>query len=593
MFLPTTREEMAQLGWDEVDVIIVTGDSYIDSPFIGAAVIGKVLHQAGYRVGVIAQPDIRTDADITRLGEPRLFWGVTGGSIDSMVANYTSLKKKRKSDDYTPGGQNTRRPDRAALIYTNLIRRFFKGTQPIVLGGLEASLRRVPHYDYWSDRVRSSILFDAKADYLLYGMAEKATLELAGALSRGIDPRHIRGLCYIASESDIAGLEADYLELPSYETVENDKQAFIEMFRTFYKNNDPLTARGLYQKQGTRYLVHNPPALPLTQAELDSIYAIDYERAQHPYYEKLGKAGALETIKFSIQTHRGCYGECNFCAIAVHEGRTVQWRSQESILAEARRLTAYPDFTGYIRDVGGPTANMYGFECKDKLQRGTCPDKRCLSPRVCPSLKADHQQQLELLRKLRCIEGVKKVFVASGIRYDMLLSDKLQGEAYLKEVIGHHVSGQMKIAPEHTEESVLRKMGKPGTAALLEFKALFDKLTKRADKDQFLTYYLIAAHPGCTAADMKRLKQFISHNLKMNPEQVQIFLPAPSTWSAVMYYPGLDPFTGKPIFVEKDLKNKEIQKGIVVDKGLVKRSSKPNYDIVKRGVRQKFPKQTP
>ncbi|AKG53477.1 FeS oxidoreductase [Dehalogenimonas sp. WBC-2] len=587
MFLPTTPEEMKQLGWDALDIILISGDSYIDSPFIGTAVIGKVLQRAGYRVGIIAQPDIQTAGDITRLGEPRLFWGVTGGSIDSMIANYTSLKKKRKRDDYTPGGLNTRRPDRAAIIYTNLIRRNFKNTKPIVLGGLEASLRRVPHYDYWDDRVRSSILLDAKADYLLYGMAESAVIELAAALSKNNDPRSIRGLCYLASESELAGRTTEYIELPCFETVEKDKKAFTEMFRTFYQNNDPLTARGLYQKQGNRYLVHNPPAMPLTQAELDGIYAISYERAQHPHYEKLGKVKALETIKFSIQTHRGCYGECNFCAIAVHEGRTVQWRSQESILAEARRLTAYPDFTGYIRDVGGPTANMYGFECHDKLRRGSCRDKRCLSPKVCTSLKADHQQQLELLCKLRRIEGVKKVFVASGIRYDLLLSDRLHGTAYLKEVIGHHVSGQMKIAPEHTNNAVLRTMGKPGTAALLEFKALFDKITERAGKEQFLTYYFIAAHPGCTAANMKQLKQFISQNLKMNPEQVQIFLPAPSTWSSVMYYTGLDPFTGKSVFVEKDLRNKEIQKNIVTGKSAPRQPHKSGATGTERPLRRK------
>ena len=356
MFLPATREELESLGWDGLDVILVTGDSYIDSPFIGTAVIGKVLQHAGYRVGVIAQPDINSAEDITRLGEPRLFWGVTGGSIDSMVANYTSLKKKRKSDDYTPGGSNNRRPDRAVIVYANLIRRYFKKTKPIVLGGIEASMRRVAHYDFWSDSVRASILFDAKADYVLYGMAEKAAVQLADALRDGADPRGIRGLCYIAGENESEPKRRDYVALPPYETVAQDKQAFADMFHTFYSNNDALTARGLYQKQGTRYLMHNPPALPLTQDELDAVYALDFERAQHPYYERLGKVRALETIKFAIPTHRGCYGECNFCAITIHEGRTVQWRSPESILAEARKLTKYPDFKGYILDVGGPSA---------------------------------------------------------------------------------------------------------------------------------------------------------------------------------------------------------------------------------------------
>jgi uncharacterized radical SAM protein YgiQ len=566
MFLPSTHQELDHLGWDQLDIILVTGDSYIDSPFIGSAVIGKVLNYAGYRVGMIAQPDIHSDKDICRLGEPGLFWGVTGGSVDSMIANYTSLRKRRRSDDYTPDGINNRRPDRATIVYTNLIKQYFKNTKPIVLGGIEASLRRIAHYDFWSDRVRSSILFDAKADYLLYGMAEKSIIQFANALRVGVDVRNIYGLCYIASEGDVTEKKADYLELPSYETVERNKSSFISMFHTFYQNNDPLTAKGLYQKHGTRYLVHNPPSTPLTREELDAVYALDFERAQHPYYEQQGKVKALETIKFSISTHRGCYGECNFCAITVHEGRTVQWRSPESILDEARHLIKYPDFKGYIMDIGGPTANMYGFECEKKLRQGACQEKRCLYPEVCPSLKADHHHQLELLTKIRRIKGIKKVFVASGIRHDLLLSDKEYGTQYLQEVVKYHVSGQMKVAPEHTEKGVLKQMGKPGAELLLQFKELFDRMTRKVSKEQFLTYYLIAAHPGCTEEDMRRLKRFTSQRLKTNPEQVQIFVPAPSTYSSLMYYTGTDPFSGNPVFVEKDPKNKEIQKDIVTEK---------------------------
>lgn len=566
MFLPTTRQELNRLGWDQPDIILVTGDSYIDSPFIGTAVIGKLLSRDGYRVGIIAQPDIHSDQDICRLGEPRLFWGVSGGSIDSMIANYTSLKKRRKSDDYTPGGINNRRPDRAAIAYTNLIKRYFKSAKPIVLGGIEASLRRIAHYDFWDNRVRASILFDAKADYLLFGMAETAVVQIADALKNGTDVRGIRGLCYIAGERDDVQKRAGYLELPSYETVKMDNHALIDMFHTFYQNNDPLTAKGLYQKHGNRYLMHNPPALSLTQDELDAIYALDFERAQHPYYERQGKVRALETINFSIPTHRGCYGECNFCAITVHEGRTVQWRSAESILTEARKLTTYPDFTGYIMDIGGPTANMYGFECEEKINRGHCRERRCLYPKVCPALKPDHRHQLELLRKIRRIEGVKKVFIASGIRHDLLLSDKQHGEHYLQEVVEHHVSGQMKVAPEHTENVVLRTMGKPGTASLLQFKSLFDQMTTKAGRKQFLTYYLIAAHPGCTDDDMRSLKRFTSQKLKINPQQVQIFIPAPSTYSGLMYYTGMDPFTKEPIFVEKDPHGKERQKAIIIEK---------------------------
>jgi len=337
------------------------------------------------------------------------------------------------------------------------------------------------------------------------------------------------------------------------------------MFHVFYRNNDPITAIGLYQKHGNRYLVQNPPQPSMTQAELDSVFAVGYERAQHPYYEKLGKVTALETIKFSILSHRGCYGECNFCAIAVHEGRTVQWRSEESIISEVRELTKYPDFTGYIRDVGGPTANMYGFECARKLEKGTCVAKRCLYPEVCPTLQPDHSKQISLLKKLRKVEGIKKVFVASGIRYDLVEADRQHSQPYLEEVVRHHVSGQMKVAPEHSEHGVLKAMGKTGTASLLRFKADFDRISKAAGKEQFLTYYLIAAHPGCTAADMGKLQNFTAKNLKINPEQVQIFLPAPSTYSSLMYYTGIEPFTGKSVFVEKELPKKEFQKRIITE----------------------------
>jgi len=541
-----------------LDVILVTGDSYIDSPYIGVAVIGKILTQAGYRVGIIAQP---TETDIGRLGEPKLFWGVTAGSVDSMVANYTALKKRRKSDDYTPGGLNNRRPDRACIIYTNWIRRFAKPARPIVLGGIEASLRRVPHYDYWSNSIRRSLLFDAKADFILYGMAEKSVLEFAGAFRAGNDPCAVRGLSYIAKEKP-----ADYIELPAYETVAADKTAFIEMFHTFYRNNDPVSAKGLCQQHGDRWLVQNPPPLSETQAELDAIYALDYERAQHPFYERQGPVKALETIRFSIATHRGCYGECNFCAIDVHEGRTIRSRSAASIVREAEQLTKHPQFKGNIHDLGGPTANMYGFECDHKLQHGSCPKKRCIFPNVCPQLPVNHRPSVDILRQVRQLPGVKKVFVASGIRYDMVLNDRQHGDEYLRELVTHHVSGQLKVAPEHTTDSVLNKMGKPGTDALLDFRQRFNELSRAAGKPQFLTYYMIAAHPGCTDEDMAELKRFTSEKLKINPEQVQIFTPTPSTYSTLMYYTEMDPFTREPIQVEKDMFRKERQKDIVTCK---------------------------
>ena len=560
-FLPTTLEETKLLGWDDLEIILVSGDSYIDRPQIGVAVIGRVLAQAGYRVGIIAQPDVQNPGDIARLGEPTLFWGVTAGSVDSLVANYTASRKKRRTDDYTPGGINNRRPDRASMVYTNLIRRNFKNTRPIVLGGIEASLRRIAHYDYWSDRVRASILLDAKADLLLYGMAEGSILELAETLKKGNDPHDIRGLCYVTSEK-----KAGYLELPDYETVAADKNAFTQMFHLFYQNNDPSSARGLFQRHGSRYLIQNPPAPYADQKQLDAIYALPFTRTQHPFYERQGKVKALETIQFSITTHRGCYGECNFCAIAVHEGRTVRWRSHESIIDEAKQFTQHSEFKGVIQDVGGPTANMYGFECTKKLKSGSCPAKRCIYPEVCSQLKVDHASQVKLLQSLRKIPGVKKVFVASGLRYDLILRDKQHGEQYLREVVAHHVSGQMKIAPEHTDEKVLRLMGKPDTRSLLAFKDQFNRLNEESGKRQFLTYYLIAAYPGCSEREMRALNQFASQKLVTQPSQKQLVTPTPSPHATLMYYTETDPFTGEHLFVEKEASRKDHQKNIITGK---------------------------
>ncbi len=559
MFLPTTQEELAALGWDKLDIILVSGDSYIDSPYIGVALIGRLLQRAGYRVGVIAQPEITSGTDIARLGEPRLFWGVTGGSVDSMVANYTATKRKRKSDDYTPGGENSRRPDRAVIVYSNLIRRHIKQTAPIVLGGIEASLRRVAHYDFWSDKVRKSILFDAKADYLVYGMGEKATLELADGLRKGTSADDTPGVCYISGKKP-----SGYLELAPYEEVAGDKAAFTEMFHTFYRNNDALTAKGLAQKQDTRYLVQNPPAAPLSQRELDELHDFEFERDQHPYYERQGSVRALETIRFSLATHRGCYGECNFCSIAVHQGRTVQWRSENSIVNEARQLARHPAFKGIIHDAGGPTANMYGFECDRKLKHGSCRNKRCLFPQICKDMKVDHKPQLNLLKKLRRLDGIKKVFIASGVRHDLVLADEKRGRSYLESVIANHLSGQMKIAPEHVSNRQLAAMGKPSAESLAKFRKLFDEVSRGTGKKQYLTYYLIAAHPGCTEIEMRDLRAYASRELRINPEQVQIFTPLPSTYSALMYHTEQDPFTGKPMFVEKDTAGRQRQKNIIV-----------------------------
>lgn len=561
MFLPTTRNECNQLGWQALDIILITGDSYIDSPYMGPALLGKFLVSHGYRVGIIAQPDPDSAADISRLGEPLLWWGVSGGSVDSLVANYTAAKKRRKSDDFTPGGINNRRPDRAVIVYTNLIRRFFKNTAPIVIGGIEASLRRISHYDYWSNSVRRSILFDARADLLVYGMGETAALAISRRLQNGRPTWDLPGTCFISKTAP-----PEYIALPPHAEVKKDKALFTRMFIDFYNNTDPLTARGLYQQQDTRYLVQNPPAPLLPQADLDDLYDLEFEHALHPYYAELGPVKALDTIRFSITTHRGCHGECNFCAIAVHQGQTVRWRSEQSILKEARQITAHPDFKGILRDVGGPTANMYGYECKKKLKKGCCTDKRCLFPDVCPQMPVDHSPQTALLQKLAALPGVKKVFVASGIRYDLILADKTAGNRYLSQLVARHVSGQLKVAPEHMDDKILELMGKPSNEKLLEFKDRFDRLTSKAHKQQFLTYYFIAAHPGCSLENMRELGGFVRRRLKLNPEQVQIFTPTPSTFSTLMYYTGKDPFTGRPVHVEKDIRRKINQKETLLRK---------------------------
>jgi uncharacterized radical SAM protein YgiQ len=590
MFIPTTKKEIAQLGWEQLDIVLVSGDTYIDSPYSGMAIVGRLLLQAGYKVGIIAQPDWESDTDITRLGEPRLFWGVSSGLVDSMVANYTAMKKFRNTDDFTPGEKNNRRPDRANLVYTNLIRRYYKNTVPIVLGGIEASLRRVAHYDFWTNKVRGSQLFDAKADILVYGMAEKTIVELAHALHEEKDYRDIRGLCYISKEK-----KEGFIELPTIKECQDkaDKTKFIEMFHLFYENNEPLVSKGLIQEHNGRYMIQNPPQFNMTESEIDNVYDLPYQREVHPYYAKDGNVRAMDTIRFSVTTHHGCYGECNFCAITVHQGRTIRSRSERSILQEVKGFTKNPKFKGIISDVGGATANMYGYECRKKLDKGVCEDRRCTGFRmfqpnnrkeswndykICPVLKPNHQRNIQLLKDIRATPGVKKAFVNSGIRYDLIEEDKEFGQEYLKEIVGHHVSGQMKIAPEHSETKILKLMGKPDKEVLKEFKRSFEKLNQRTGKKQFLTYYMIAAHPGCSEKDMKDLKDFANQDLRLSPEQIQIFTPTPSTYSTLMYYTELDPFSLKPIYVEKDPMKKQKQKDIVTDKGHYQKykKNKPN-----------------
>jgi uncharacterized radical SAM protein YgiQ len=559
MFLPTTKNELNALAWKSPDVILVTGDTYVDSSFIGVAVIGKVLIDAGFTVGIIAQPDIFNGKDICRMGEPNLFWGITSGCMDSMISNYTPTNKRRKRDDLTGGGLNIRRPDMAVIAYANLVRRYFKKTKPIVIGGIEASLRRISHYHYWSDSIRRSILFDAKADILVYGMGEKSTLQLAENIRRDRPVTDVRGICYIAPEK-----KEGYIELPSHAEVAVDSAKFTEMFKIFYKNDDPITGKGLCQKQDSRYLVQNPPQFPLTSGELDHIHELGYERNVHPYYEAWGPVRALETIRFAITTHRGCYGDCKFCAISLHQGQRVVDRSEASILKEASVLTKHPEFKGYIHDVGGPTANMYGIECERRKTKGTCRNKRCLTPVACNKLQISHLPQIDLLKKIRQMPKVKKVFIASGIRHDLVLKDETYGLQYLEEIIRHHISGQLKVAPEHSEDHILGLMGKPPIESFMEFFRCFQKINRRLGKKQFLTCYFIAAYPGCTLKDMARLNHFTRRVLKFKPRQIQIFTPSPSTPATLMYCTGRSYDSGKPLFVEKDKRTKEKQKNLIL-----------------------------
>jgi uncharacterized radical SAM protein YgiQ len=546
MFLPSLGDHINY----KLDIIFVTGDAYIDHPSFGVALLGKYLQSKGYKVGVIAQPDIYSDKDIGYFGEPKLFWAVTSGAMDSMVANYTALGKKRKSDDYTPGGVNNKRPDRAVIKYSNLIRQYFKN-QTIVIGGIEASLRRLAHYDWWQDKVRRSILLDSKADYLIYGMAEITLERFTDLFKKGeLDKiKELRGVCYKDKSPDYG------IEVPSFEEVSEDKKVFHNFYKVFYYNTDWFVGKRLIQKSGKTYVVQNPPPAPLTKSQLDEVYSLDYERDAHPYYKKQGRIKAVDMIKFSITSHRGCYGNCNFCALTVHQGRYVISRSHDSILNEAKKISKMKDFKGYISDIGGPTANMFDIECDKKLKYGACMDKDCLYPSVCPALKVNHNSYLSLLKKVQNIPKVKKVFVSSGIRYDMILKDKNPINT-LKTLISNNVSGQLKVAPEALSEKVLRYMGKPSFKVFLDFKHLFEKVRKTKT---YFVCYLIAAHPGATLEDDKNTGQMIKRELHYSPEQVQIFTPTPSTWSTTMYYTEMDK-DGNKIFVEKNLKRKKLHK---------------------------------
>ncbi len=558
MFLPTNKEEINKLHWEKPDIILISGDVYIDSPFNGSAVIGNWLTLHGFKVAIIAQPDINSD-DIARLGEPSLYWAVSAGAMDSLVANYTATEKFRNEDDLTPGGINNKRPDRACMVYTNLIRRYFKNTKPIVLGGIEASLRRVVHYDIKDKKLRRSLIFDAKADILAYGMAEKTMLELSYALRDNKDYHDIKGLCYISKTP-----KESYINIPSYEECVQDKSLFREMFKAFYVNSAYVNSKGLNQKHDARYLIHNPPQPQLTQEELDKIYDMDFTREVHPYYAKQGNVKAQETIKFSVVSHRGCCGECNFCAIAVHQGKSVISRSKESIIKEINKLVQKPDFKGYISDIGGPTGNMYKISCKVHGTTGNCKNKRCLYPKVCENIVFSHDKQVDLLSEVAKNNKIKKVFVSSGIRHDLIMADKQNGKRYLEYLSKNNISGQLKIAPEHTSDNVLESMGKPKQTIFLDFMNEFNRINQPLD--QFLTCYFMVDHPGCSLYDTEDLLLFINQNLKFRPEQVQVFTPTPSTFSTLMYYTEQD-LNGNDIFVEKD-RNARMKQKVIITQSL-------------------------
>lgn len=568
MFLPVSIEEVKKLGWDYIDVIIVTGDAYIDSPFSGTAVIGKYLLKHGFRVAVISQPDIESDKDITIFGEPRLFWGVNAGCVDSLVANYTATGKPRKMCDFTPNGINNKRPDRASIVYTGLIRRYYKNTKPIVLGGIEASLRRIAHYDFKTDKIRRSILFDSKADYIIYGMGEVPVLEFASALNNDENVKNIKGLCYISKE-----IGENSIVLPSYEEAASDKKLFHKMFKIFSDNSQAQSAGTLVQKTGDRFLIQNPPAF-YNDEILDEISDIQFERAVHPKIE--GRVKALETIKTSVISHRGCFGGCSFCAIAVHQGRQVISRSINSIEKEIKSIVNMKGFNGIISDIGGPTGNMYMMKCKKMEKYGACNHKSCLYPEVCKGMNIDHKPLITLLEKVSSISGIKKVFATSGIRADLAVNDKINGKKYIEEITKKHVSGQLKMAPESADEKVLNAMKKPNNQSFLEFCSIYKEYCKKYKKNQFISCYFIAAHPGESEKEAVNTHKFIEKYLDFSPEQVQIFTPTPSTWATCAYYTGLDE-NGNKIYIEKQLNKKEKYKEIIMGKSKNSKNNKKKY----------------
>lgn len=558
-FLPVSKADMDKLGWDRLDFIIVSGDAYVDHPSFGVSIIGRVLLDAGYKVGIIPQPDWKSVDAFKVLGRPRLAFLVAAGNIDSMVNHYTVSKRKREMDNYSPGGEMGHRPDRATVVYTNKIREAFKKA-PIILGGVEASLRRFAHYDYWDDKVRRSILVDSEADLLIYGMGENQVLEIASYLNEGIPLEHIRhvhGTCYL---TDTLENVYDSVSIASYEAVSSDRLAYAKAFRVQYDEQDPVRGKAIVQPHGTRFLVQNPPAMPLDRGQLDHVHNLFFMRAYHPMYEAKGGVPAIQEVKHSIISERGCFGGCSFCALTFHQGRIVQSRSHESIMSEAKQIITDPEFKGYIHDVGGPTANFRHAACAKQLKLGACKDRQCLFPTPCKHLLIDHQDLIVLLRKLRGMDGVKKVFIRSGIRYDYLMADPK--DDFFTELCEHHVSGQLKVAPEHIDEEVLHMMGKPAGKVYQKFTERYEKTNKKLGKKQFIVPYLMSSHPGSTLKSAIRLAEFL-RDIGYQPEQVQDFYPTPGTMSTCMYHTGLDPRTFKPLHIPKTKEEKALQRALL------------------------------
>lgn len=585
-FLPISKQDMLERGWEELDFIYVSGDAYVDHPSFGVAIITRVLEAGGYKVGVISQPNWNNNQDFERFGRPRLGFFVSSGNIDSMVAHYTASKKKRSEDEFTPGGKAGARPDRAVIVYCNKIREIY-GDVPIIIGGLEASLRRFAHYDYWDDKLRRSILFDSSADILSYGMGENQTRQIADRLNAGEKISNITdvlGTCYAC---DVQDTPLKGAECPSFENVVKSKKEYAISCRIQQDEQDHIRGKLIKQRHGKKMLVQNPPMPPLTTEELDVIYSLDYCRTYHPSYEALGGVTGIEEVRFSITHNRGCFGACNFCSIAFHQGRYVTVRSQDSVISEAKYITNLPDFKGYIHDVGGPTANFRRTSCDKQLKNGLCKGKKCLAPKACPALKPDHSDYLDLLRKLRTLPKVKKVFIRSGIRYDYMLKDK--DDSFFKELVQHHVSGQLKVAPEHCSACVLEKMGKPYIDAYINFSKKYFEFSKNANKEQYLVPYLMSSHPGSKLEDAIELALFLKKR-KIRPEQVQDFYPTPGTISTCMFYTGIDPYTMEEIFVAKTYEEKQMQRALlqyynprnqeIIEKALKKAN---RYDLIGNG----------